>query len=58
MYLYIPTEICEFVIGALLAAAVVWILNRGKKWFGDGWVVVAAFGVCFATALLVALWEA
>ena len=55
MYLYISTEICAFVIGAQLAVAGVWILNRGQKWVGDGWIIVAAFGVCFAMALLVAL---
>lgn len=55
MYLYISTEICAFVIGALFAVATVWIINRGKHWFGSGRIIIETIGICFAMALLVAL---
>lgn len=58
MYLYISTEICAFIVGALFAVATVWIINRGKHWLGDGWLIIETLGICCAMALLVALMAA
>lgn len=58
MYLYISTEICAFIVGTLFAVATVWLISRGKRWFGSGWIIIETIGICCAMALLVGLMAA